>query len=110
MNKFRAAFATGVIFVLIGIGILGAVLFLKNLPAIMGEFADTPVEAVAIFIAGAITLKISQILRLYRARRIREKKAEKSRRLRAIAASKAKAKANSEAEAKSEAEPKEQQQ
>ena len=101
MNKLKAAFTTGVIFVLIGIGILGTVLFLRNLPAILGEFADTPVQAIAIFISGAIALKISQILRLMRSRRIRARKAEKARRKAALAA-KAKAQAAAEAETEEE--------
>lgn len=103
MNKLKAAFATGVIFVLIGIGILGAVLFLKNLPAIISEFVGTPQESIAIYISGAISLKIAQILRLCRARKIRAKKAERARKKAAITA-----KAKAQAEAKAEPEDEEQ--
>lgn len=100
-KKFKSSVATSVFFVLIGLIILGAVLFFQNLSAIIGEFADTPVEAIAIFISGAIALKISQILRLMRSRRIRARKAEKARRKAALAA-KAKAQAAAEAETEEE--------
>lgn len=98
MRKLKTALETGVTFVLIGVVILGIVLIVQNVSAIIKEFLDTPLESIVIFVAGALALKAAQILRLYRARKARAKKAAIARRKAAIAA-----RAKSEAEAKAKA-------
>lgn len=102
-NKFKAALSTGIFFVLIGVVILGIVLIAQNVSIIIEKFLDTPLESIAIFVAGAISLKIAQILRLYRARRIRAKKAKKNRRTAAEAEAKKKTETNAKTETKAEA-------
>ena len=94
-EKIKMAAATAMIFGLIGLVILGGVLITQNVSAIIEKFTDTPPEAIAIFVAGAITLKVAQTLRLYLSMWLRAKRAEKARRELAIANE-----ANAKAEAK----------
>ena len=96
-RKFKSAVTTSIFFVLIGFIILGVVLFIQNLSAIIGKFADTPITVIIVFVTGALALKAAQILKLYRARKIRAKKAAIARRKAAIAA---RVKTDAEAKAK----------
>ena len=103
-EKIKRAVVTAVIFGLIGFVILGGVLITQNVSAIIEKFTDTPPQAVAIFVAGAVALKIAQILRLYLARWTRAKRAKKARREldvanRAKAEAEAKLKANTNSKA-----------
>lgn len=102
-EKIKKAGATAVIFGLIGIVILGGVLIVQNVSAIIEEFTDTPPQAFAIFVAGAIALKIAQTLRLYLSMWLRAKRAKKARRELDIAN---KAKAEAEAKLKATADAK----
>lgn len=95
--KIKRAVATIVIFGLIGLGILGGVLITQNVSTIIEKFMDTPPETSAIFVAGAVTLKVAQTLRLYLSRWLKAKRAKKARRELAIvneAKDKAEAKLN----------------
>ena len=102
-EKLKKAVETAILFGLIGLVILGGVLIVQNVSAIIEKFTDTPPEAVAIFVAGAVALKIAQILRLYLARWTRAKRAKKARRELDIAN---KAKAEAEAKLKATADAK----
>lgn len=102
-EKLKKAVETAILFGLIGLVILGGVLIVQNVSAIIEKFTDTPPEAVAIFVAGAVALKIAQILRLYLARWTRAKRAKKARRELDVAN---KAKAEAEAKLKATADAK----
>ena len=102
-EKIKTALETAVIFGLIGLVILGGVLIVQNVSAIIEKFTDTPPEAIAIFVAGAMALKVAQILRLYLARWARAKRAKKARRDLDVAN---KAKAEAEAKLKATADAK----
>ena len=97
MQKIKSALTTLFFLVLIGLIILGSVIFFQNLSVIINKFMDTPIEFIVIFFLGALSHKLSQILRICRAKKIRVKKIEKARR-KAIAAARAKAKAMAQAE------------
>lgn len=56
---------------------------------------DTPVEFILIFFLGALSLRISQILRICRFKKIRAKKIEKAR-MKAVASAQAKAQSQAE--------------
>lgn len=94
-EKIKRAVVTAVIFGLIGVLVWGGVLITQNVSAIIGKFMDIPPEAFTSFVAGAIALKIAQILRLYLSMWSRAKRAKKARRELDIAN-----KAKAEAEAK----------
>lgn len=102
-EKLKKAVETAILFGLIGLVILGGVLIVQNVSAIIEKFTATPPEAVAIFVAGAVALKIAQILRLYLARWTRAKRAKKARRELDVAN---KAKAEAEAKLKATADAK----
>ena len=102
-EKIKMAVVTAVIFGLIGVLILGGVLLAQNMSAIIEKVRDTPPETLAIFLAGAISLKIAQILRLYLTMWSRAKRAKKARRELDIAN---KAKAEAEAKLKATADAK----
>lgn len=101
MKKIRATLETLCFLVLIGVIILAITMIVQNFSTIVNQFVETPIEAIIVFASGALSLKAAQILRLFRARRIRAKKAEKARRRAAIATAKAKAKAESSEESAS---------
>ena len=102
-EKLKKAVETAILFGLIGLVILGGVLIVQNVSAIIEKFTDTPPEAVAIFVAGAVALKIAQILRLYLTMWLRAKRAKKARRELDVAN---KAKAEAEAKLKATADAK----
>ena len=101
-EKLKKAVETAILFGLIGLVILGGVLIVQNVSAIIEKFTATPPEAVAIFVAGAVALKIAQILRLYLARWTRAKRAKKARRELDVA-NKAKAEAEEKLKATADA-------
>ena len=77
-EKIKRAVVTAVIFGLIGVLVWGGVLITQNVSAIIGKFMDIPPEAFTSFVAGAIALKIAQILRLYLSMWSRAKRAKKA--------------------------------